>query len=323
MLPLDEVPAGWTVGKAMGTSGKQRLETFNADNLFEKIDGRAESFLQYDVKGMAYTFYHPMGDESGDVQLYVFEMGNSLKALGKYGSEKPEDSKPATLGSEGYSAAGSVFFYSGAYYTQIVSNKEDARYASFAMELAKQVAARQQGGSPGSGTPGAPGSPGTPPGTKPKATPEAIFALLPKEPKRAAPTYVAQDVFGYSFLADVFMADYTDGKNTWQGFLRPYPTEKEALTVFEKYVASAKQDGAQVSMLETDTADGMFKSVNVGLIDVIFLKGNVVAGANGATDGPSAEEFAKAFAKSLPKDVPAIEESKSASAEGSGEDKAN
>ena len=33
MLPLIDPPAGWTVGK----SGEKHLETFNADNLFEKI----------------------------------------------------------------------------------------------------------------------------------------------------------------------------------------------------------------------------------------------------------------------------------------------
>ena len=47
MLPLGDLPPGWTVGKL----GEQHLETFNADNLFEKIDGRAESFLQYGVQG--------------------------------------------------------------------------------------------------------------------------------------------------------------------------------------------------------------------------------------------------------------------------------
>jgi hypothetical protein len=51
MLPLVDLPPGWAVGK----SGSRHLETFNAENLFEKIDGRAESFIQYDVRGMAYT----------------------------------------------------------------------------------------------------------------------------------------------------------------------------------------------------------------------------------------------------------------------------
>src|SRR5262249_35882119 len=125
MLPLTDLPAGWEVGKGMGPAGKARLETFTAENLFEKIDGRAESFVQYDVQGMAYTFYHPAGDESSEAQLYIFDMSDPLKALGKYGSEKPDGVKPVTLGSEGYTSAGSTFFYAGKYYTQIVSTKDD------------------------------------------------------------------------------------------------------------------------------------------------------------------------------------------------------
>ena len=89
MLPLATLPDGWEVGKL----GTRHLETFNADNLFEKIDGRAESFVDYKVKGMAYTYYHPTGDDSNEVQLYIFEMGDTLKALGKYGTEKPDGSQ--------------------------------------------------------------------------------------------------------------------------------------------------------------------------------------------------------------------------------------
>ncbi len=87
MLPFTGLPPEWTMGK----SGDRHLETFNAENLYEKIDGRAESFIQYGVKGMAYAFYHPTGDPSNELQLYIFEMADSLKALGKYGSEKPEE----------------------------------------------------------------------------------------------------------------------------------------------------------------------------------------------------------------------------------------
>ena len=88
---------GWTVGK----SGDKHLETFNADNLYEKIDGRAESFIQYGVKGMAYAFYHPTGDPSNELQLYIFEMADPLKALGKYGSEKPEEFQAVAVGDRG------------------------------------------------------------------------------------------------------------------------------------------------------------------------------------------------------------------------------
>jgi hypothetical protein len=296
MLPLAEVPAGWTVGKL----GEKHLESFNAENLFEKIDGRAESFIQYNVKGMAYAYYHPTGDESNEVQVYIFELSDPLKAFGKYSSEKPEEAKPLAIGSEGYTSAGSTLFYAGPYYTQIVSTQDDAKFAACAEELARMIAAKQKPTAPAPGPAGEPGQ-------TPKATPETLFALLPGGSGKASPKYVAQDVFGYSFLSDVFMADYQEGGVSWQGFLRPYPDVKAAQEVFDKYVASAKENGAEVKMIEAEGADQMVVSSNFGLIDIIFRKGNAIGGANGTSDVKPAEAFARGFAKRLPEKVPVIE----------------
>ncbi len=291
MLPLLDVPAGWVVGK----SGPKHLETFNAENLFEKIDGRAESFIQYDVKGMAYAYYHPAGDESNEVQLYIFEMANPLKAMGKYGSEKPEEIKLAPVGTEGYTSAGSLLFHAGPYYTQIVSTKDDAKFAAFSLEMAQRVGAKQK---PDTSVAA---------GGTPVSSPESLFGLLPKGQGRGEPKYVAQDVFGYSFLTDVFMADYKEGDATWQGFLRPYPTPEAAKAVFEKYLANAKQDGAQVKTPTVEGADQFAVSSNIGLADTIFRKGNVIGGANGGTDPARAEAFAKSFLKALPATLPPLE----------------
>jgi hypothetical protein len=294
MLPLADLPPGWTIGK----SGERHLETFNAENLFEKIDGRAESFIQYNVKGMAYTDYHPTGDESNAVQLYIFEMSDPLKALGKYGSEKPDEAKALAVGSEGYTSAGSTLFYLGPYYTQIISTQDDPRFSAFAVELAKRIAEAQKPAAPAPGTGGKPSQ---------KATPESIFALLPGGSGKSSPKYVAQDVFGYSFLSDVFMADYEENGIAWQGFLRPYPDAQAAQAVFDKYVESAKGNGAEVKTIEAEGADQMVVSSNFGLIDVIFRKGNVIGGANGTSEAKPAEAFVRSFVKSLPEKLPVIE----------------
>jgi hypothetical protein len=323
MLPLSDLPPGWTVAK----SGERHIETFNADNLYEKIDGRAESFLQYSVKGMAYTFYHPTGDASNEIQLYIFEMPDTLKAMGKYGSEKPDEATAATIGDQGYTSAGSTLFYAGKYYTQIVSTADDPKFAGFAMELAKRVVARQKPGgtqvfasatAPATPTPGTATAPKpttgpaeTPAPAAPKpavaeVSPATLFALLPAQKRDGDPKYVAQDVFGYSFLSDVFMADYKDGDVTWQGFLRPYRDAKEAKEVFEKYITGVKKDGAEVKPMSTEGADEMVLSNNIGLADFVFRKGNTLAGANGATSPAAGEAFARALAKSLPATVPTI-----------------
>jgi hypothetical protein len=333
MLPLAGLPSGWAVGK----SGDRHLETFNADNLYEKIDGRAESFLQYGVKGMAYAFYHPTGDPSNELQLYIFEMADSLKALGKYGSEKPEEFQPVAVGDQGYTSAGSLLFYAGKYYTQIVSTTDDPKFAAFALDLAKRVAGKQKpGGAGASGTapavsvastgPASTGTPGpsraetgeakpapaetkTATETRPAAaevTPATLFGLLPAKGREGEPKYVAQDAFGYSFLSDVFMADYKEGDATWQGFLRPYKDDQEAKAVFQKYIEGVKKDGAEVKTVAAEGAEEMVVSSNIGLIDVVFRKGNTVAGANGATAAAPAESYARALAKSLPSSVPTI-----------------
>jgi hypothetical protein len=335
MLPLVDLPSGWEPGK----SGKRYLETFKPDNLYEKIDGRAESFLQYGVKGMAYAFFHPTGDRSNELQIYIFEMPDSLKALGKYGSEKPDEATSVAIGDEGYTSASSTLFYSGRFYTQIVSTKNDPKFSSFALELARRVAARQRPEgtaaaprpSPGIAVP--PGGPGfegevksrfglglptsasgraQPPASEasPEITPSTLFALLPAEKRSGEPKYVAQDVFGYSFLSDVFMADYKDGNVSWQGFVRPYRNSQEARTVFEKYIAGVKTDGGEVKALLADGADEIVASRNIGLVDIVFRKGNTLAGANGATASGPAEAFARALARSLPGTVSPIENGK-------------
>lgn len=315
MLPLANLPAGWTLGTGMGSNGKQRFETFNAANLFEKIDGRAESFVQYDVQGMAYTYYHPIGDESSEAQLYIFELKDALKSLGKYGSEKPETVSAADLGTEGYTAAGSIFFYSGKYYTQIVLTKDDPKLSAFAMEVAKRVAAKQRVEPSAGGGPKVVG-------------PEDLLALLPKGPGKANPKFTAQDVFGYSFLSDVFQADYKEGELAWQGFLRPYETPEAARKVYDQYIESAKRDGVPIAEVQGAEADAMIVAANatVDYVDAIFLKGNALAGVNGVNgvkNTKTAEDFARAFAKSLPAKVPVIPADKKAvsPAEGEGGEK--
>jgi len=294
MLPLADLPQGWEVSK----SGTKHLESFNAENMFEKIDGRAESFTQNNVTGMTYASYHPIGDDSSDVQLYIFEFDHAkpLRAQSKYNSEKPDEIKKVNIGTEGYTSAGSLLFFVDPYYTQIVSTVDDPKFAKFAAEIAAKVAAKQKPATVAGGGEGGAG--------KAEATADALYAILPADPGKNDPKFVAQDVFGYGFLSDVYMADYKEGEVTWQGFVRPYSTVAEAEAVFARYLAAAKQDGGESKSVEASGADAMVINSNVGLIDVIFRRGGVIGGANGATDAAKAEAFARSFVKNLPAVVP-------------------
>ncbi len=151
MLPLSDLPAGWNLSKLPGVSPPKYVETFNAENLYEKMDGRAESFIQNGVKGMACCSYHPGKDEDAEVQLFVFEMGDALRAGAKFDSEKPDDAKPTELGDGAYTASGSVFFHLGPYYTVVNLAQDDPKLSAFALDLARRVASGQKAGPAASG----------------------------------------------------------------------------------------------------------------------------------------------------------------------------
>ena len=308
MLPLSDLPPGWTVGK----SGEQHLETFNADNLYEKIDGRAESFIQYGVKGMAYAFYHPTGDPSNELQLYIFEMADSLKALGKYGSEKPDEFQPVADRRPRDTPRPAARCSTRAGTTPRSSRpQDDPKFAAFALELAKRVAARQKPGGrrrrrrrprpPGRRRNGGrrAGEPRRPRPAAETAKPasrrghpgDALRPAAGQGPARAMPSTSPRMSSAIASSPTSSWPITRTGDVTWQGFLRPYRDAQEAKAVFEKYIEGVKKDGAEVKTIAAEGADEMVVSNNIGLVDVVFRKGNTVAGANGATAAAPAESL--------------------------------
>lgn len=306
MLPLGGLPQGWAL-RARGDDPP--FETFNDENLYEKMDGRADSFRQFGVRGMACASYHPAGDDGREVQIYIFEMGDPFKALGKYGSEKPGESEPVKLGSEGYVSGGSVFFHADRYYTIVEVGEDDPKLAEFALTAAKRVVAKM---SPADAKAGGTDSGSASTEVRVATSPDALFSLLPQGPGKASPLYAAKDVFGYSFLADVFLADYEEGSAKWQGFVRPAPTPEEAERLFDAYLEAVKRDGGEVKIVENTGAKRLAVCTNIGLVDVVFVKGNAFAGANGAPAEAPALKFATAFASSLPERVPTLPSSPAA-----------
>ena len=256
-------------------------------------------------------------------------MADPLKALGKYGSEKPEEFQTVAIGDQGYTAAGSTLFYAGKYYTQIVSTSDDPKFAAFAAGSgqagrrppeARRPAARPrrspprhparngrvQTGRRRTGRPAEPVEAAPPrPSRRRDDSPATYFALLPAKDREGEPKYVAQDVFGYSFLSDVFMADYKDGDVTWQGFLRPYRDAKEAKAVFQKYIEGVKKDGAEVKTSEgrRGRRDGHQHQYRPGgrRLPQGEHRGREPTAAPAAAP---AEAFARALAKSLPAQRP-------------------
>ena len=259
---------------------------------------------------MAYTFYHPTGDPSNEIQLYVFEMPDALKALGKYGSEKPDEAVPVTIGDQGYTSAGSTLFYAGKYYTQIVSTQDDPKFAAFALEMAKRVVARQKPGGTQSplrpGTDPLPPRPAEPepaehqrpsrPPAKPAAaevSPATFFASCPPRSGRAIPSTSPRTSSAIASSPTSSWPITRTGTSPGRASSGPTATPRRPRRCSRNTSLASRKTAPRSRRPPAEGADEMVVSNNIGLVDFVFRKGNTLAGANGATSAAPAEAFAR------------------------------
>jgi hypothetical protein len=126
-----------------GWRAPRTVERFSADDLYVKIDGRADAYMKFGVVGLSFGRYYHEGDAERTVDVYWYDMGTPANALGMYRSEQAPNATPVSLGQAGYQVGGAVFFCQGSSYVQVMPSglgDADARAAlSIAEHLAKQI----------------------------------------------------------------------------------------------------------------------------------------------------------------------------------------
>jgi len=119
-----------------------RMDRFTADNLYVKIDGRAEAYLRFHVVELTFGTYRHESDGERTVDVYWYDMGAPANALGMYRSEHPPDATTVPVGRAGYQAGGAVFFCKGSSYVQVLPSRLDEADADAALKIAQRLAER-------------------------------------------------------------------------------------------------------------------------------------------------------------------------------------
>lgn len=134
-LPGELAPPGFSEGKPA---------TFDADNLYEKIDGRANYFTSRGFRSLSFVSLTSVGDPAAasiDVELY--DMANAENALSAYGGEKS-----AEIASERHAAGlwhldrNALYLTQGRYYLRAIGSDESeaTRAALLAVKARIQAA---------------------------------------------------------------------------------------------------------------------------------------------------------------------------------------
>jgi hypothetical protein len=109
LLP-EESPSGWIRGE---------IEEYDVDGLFEKIDGKADSYIAFDVAWLTFATYADPEDPDRWADVYVYDMAEPLNAFGIYRAQRSGAEEPLPAGDEGGAAGGAAFARRGSYYVEV------------------------------------------------------------------------------------------------------------------------------------------------------------------------------------------------------------
>ncbi|UCC75039.1 MAG: hypothetical protein JSV86_10980 [Gemmatimonadota bacterium] len=228
--------------------------TYDADNLWEYINGAAELFIQYDVQTCR-TADLASGDLVVTVDLY--DMGSPLNALGVFNQENPAGGAPlpgATVAA--VSPPYQALLLKGATYAKLNAIEGKLTEAS-GRELLEALARALPG----------------------ETTLPAELGLLPENGKVAGSEgYQREGFLGLTELPGCVFADYSGaGDATWQGFVVLPPAGSSPASVWEALAGDW-------TSLEDEGLTVLYREIPYrGLVGVVMSDGSIV-GVSGAAD---------------------------------------
>jgi hypothetical protein len=258
-------PAGW---RTLGD-----VSQFTADTLYEKIDGRAEQYLDYKFVRLTCVSLVNEQDKSQFIDIYVFDMGRPMQAFGVFSVERSDGLPAVALGREGYRSEASYFFWKGRYYVQVLASNKGTKLAQVGLNVAGTL------------------------GKRLKDDGEPIWGLTALPEKDRIPgtvQYFVTDAMSLDFMKDTYIAQYRKGGAKVMAFLSKQPSPDAAVKTLNSYEAYLKKYGKVVDKQETEIHTLVTGDMG-GTFDVVFRKGRLIGGVSMVESQSIAEKAALDF----------------------------
>lgn len=247
-LVKDLAPTGW---KQTGP-----IEHYNVAALYNKINGRSELYMAYDVLGLSWVSFVQEGNPDNFVDLFVYDMRTPKNGYGIYSVEREPGQPTSDLGRLSYQTGSNFYFWKGHHYGYVNASRTNDDNSKAAHAVAAGLMPRLEDSA------------------------DAIEGLdwLPKEGLiEDTVQYFKADALSLDFLTDTFAGQYQAGDKKYRAYVTRRKDEAEAanmITAFGEYSKNyaEKHEMATVDGVEVSMADWG------GVFDGMFHVGSTVAG---------------------------------------------
>lgn len=207
-----------------GWTHKGKPDFYNADNLFEYINGAADVFLAYDFRELATLTYENEKKHSFTVDVY--RHSSDTNGFGIYSAEKPRQGDYIKVGTQGYYEKGVLNFLKGRYYVKLSGFDLGDNDKVVLTMAARALAGILEG--------------------KVKF-PEVLDCFPEKGKIPRSERYISENFLGHSFLHSAFLADYERNGQKYEVFIIETPDIPGADKLLQSYLAFLEKKGKQVN----------------------------------------------------------------------------
>ena len=256
-------------------------ETFTPDNLYDKIDGKAELYTSAGVLGMRCQRFAWKGDPKVWMEFFIYDMANLRQSFAVYSQQRRAEAQPLDLTAYAYRTKNAVFFSCGRYYVEAVTASPTDAMMAAVLSVSRQFVAKNP----------------------PEETHLAEPDLFPAE-YLAPNSYMFQpaDAFGFDQFKNVFTATYKLNGGEATAFLTIRPTSQEAAALSAAYQRFLLNNGGKALGGTGKVPAGSLAEM-MGSVELVFSRGNVVAGVHAAPNAETAEQVAALLYQKIPEAV--------------------
>ena len=245
------IPEGW--------SQTGSIEHFNVATLYNKIDGRSELYMAYNVKGLSWISMVQDDDQDNFLDVFVYDMSTTTGAFGIYSVEREPDQEKLKLGRECYKTGSNLYFWKGQHYGYINASREHQSNDAAALHAAQKILDRvgDDGGE--------------------------IIGLdwLPSEGLNTdSIQYFMADAMSLDFMNKTFVGKYDFGQGAFKSFISKRDTSEDATNIYKSFNEYGGEYGDTVEKVTINDVEVGLTDWGGGFYDGVAVIGNSVIGVS-------------------------------------------
>jgi hypothetical protein len=265
-----------TNGELQGWSLVTEPEHYEADNLWDYINGQADFFIDYGFVRVDTAEYRN-DQESSSVVLEVYRMGRPWEAFGIFAAERTSDDRPLEIGAGAYLGANVLGFWQGEHYVKLTTFDEGPAIEKMLTGLAEEISPRL-------------------PSQEHEL--EALLLFPDEDRVEASERFIPKNFLGQPFLTNAFRVDYSHGGERVQLFVIETGSPSEAQSHFTHLEDFYREQYQERVTLET-TADPPMLIIDGPSKTVVFQLDHRLGGAIGTQNLEAGQAAAQALAAKM------------------------